>query len=235
MNPVPYLPIEWQQVSLRLDGIDRLTDINCTLSNGGITAIMGHNGSGKTLLLKLCAGLLSPTQGQIIWQQAIEPPQISYVPTHGVMLNHTVEKNILKPLEYHKVPNSTECCDEALKWANIEHLRHQSALALSTGEQQLVAVARAWALKPGVLLLDEPSANLDPGRQQSINQLIKQLSIECKIILSSHSVRQARELASDVILLKNGKLSTHLEADAFFDSAEFHLFSGINPAPKLCD
>ncbi|MGH1487636.1 MAG: ATP-binding cassette domain-containing protein [Cellvibrionaceae bacterium] len=222
-----YLPLRAQQVHLIFDKKTCLSNINLEIISDGITVIMGHNGCGKTLLLKLFAGLYKSTGGTVHWQQHPIPPQLTFVPQKAVLLSTSVENNILKPLLYHRIDNAAMRCQQALDWAGISYLSDQSAINLSTGEQQLVALARAWALDPKVLLLDEPSANLDPTRKQHIDHLVKQMSSSCKIILSTHNIQQARELATDIVLLEHGKLLTHLIADDFFSSAEFMTFSGI--------
>ena len=225
--PFQYLPLKVRQAHLAFNNKACLSGINLEIKTPGITVIMGHNGCGKTLLLKLFAGLYQSTSGHVHWQQQPTPPQLTFVPQKAVLLNNTVSNNILTPLLYHGLDNASMRCQKALDWAGISYLADQSANSLSTGEQQLVALARAWALTPQVLLLDEPSANLDPNRKQQIDHLIKHMSNSCKIILSTHSIEQARALGSDIILLEQGQLLTHLKGDDFFHSKAFIRFSGI--------
>ena len=158
----------------------------------------------------------------------LTPPELTMVPQKTVLFNTSVKQNIFAPLHYHRTDNADKRTKMALQWAEIEHLQNHAALHLSTGEQQLVALARAWALQPAVLLLDEPCANLDPVRKRKMDALILQLSHDCKIILSTHSIQQARQLANDIILLEHGKLLAHLEHTHFFDSAEFNPFLGVH-------
>ena len=148
------------------------------------------------------------------------------MPQQAVLFDRSVADNVLLPLQFHNIKNRQQILREALDWAGIGHLRAQRATMLSTGEQQMVALARARALSPKVLLLDEPSANLDPIRQKRINDLTKTLSDQCKIIMTTHSMQQARELASDILLLEQGKLVTHATAEDFFVSDVFKQFSG---------
>ena len=223
----PYLPLQLKEIELILDQTVCLSSINLEIDQAGITVIMGHNGSGKTLLLKLLAGLHHLSHGSVNWQQQPIPPQLTFVPQKPVLLNASVEDNILLPLRYHKAEQAERRCQQALEWAGIVYLSKQSAAVLSTGEQQLVALARAWSLSPKVLLLDEPSANFDPIRRVQIDKLIQQISNDCKIIMSTHHIQQARELATDIILLERGKLITHQMVDNFFSSPEFFTFSGI--------
>ncbi len=222
-----FLPLRFDNVRLNLGEKTCLKDISFSIENSEITVIMGSNGSGKTLLLKLCAGLLTPSNGNIYWQQQPQPPHITLVPPHAVLLNRTVVENIQIPLSYHRRENPFERSREALDWAGISHISKQVATTLSTGQQQLVALARAWALEPTILLLDELTANLDPTRRQEIDTLIQQLSKSCKIFMSTHSIQQAKKLASDILLLEDGKLLTHLTAESFFNSTDFKRFSEI--------
>ncbi len=227
MSDPTFLPLNLKNVGLDIGEKTCLSDISFSIENSGITVIMGSNGSGKTLLLKLCAGLLTPSHGSINWQELPQPPQITLVPPHAVLLNRTVIDNIQLPLSYHRRANIIERSRQALEWAGISHIGKQVATTLSTGQQQLVALARAWALEPNILLLDELTANLDPTRRQEIDMLIQQLSESCKIFISTHSIQQAKKLASDILLLDDGKLRIHSVAESFFDSAEFKRFSEI--------
>jgi tungstate transport system ATP-binding protein len=205
---------------------------------------MGSNGSGKTLLLKLLAGVIQVTKGNINWHKQPQPPTLTMVPAKAVLLNRSVWENIALPLRYNmhsdnkrasasKTNNDTvetknKIIDDALVWANITSLKQRQAKSLSTGEQQLVALARAWVLKPQILLLDEITANLDPVRTQKINALIHDLSSSCKIILTTHSIQQAKGLASDIMLLDQGCVLIHADTDTFFNSNELQHFLGLS-------
>jgi len=196
------------QASVVLDHKVCLNDTTVSFAGKGISIIVGSNGAGKTLLLKLCAGLISPFSGRCEWAQAITPPQLTWVPQKPVLLQRSVFDNLLLPLEKY-IENPHQRVNAALQWANIESLSHLPAVTLSTGQQQLVALARAWALQPQWLLLDEPCANLDPIRQQQINQLI--------IIMSSHHLTQVKDLADDIIFMQQGTVLATLPKDVFFN------------------
>lgn len=238
-----FLPVIFNDVELIIHTKTCLSEVNFTISNAGITVIMGSNGSGKTLLLKLLAGVMSATRGHINWHKQPQPPTLTMVPAKAVLLNRSVRENIALPLRYQTPSRSTRTfiskvdsdtvktrnntIDAALDWADIAYLQQRQAKSLSTGEQQLVALARAWALKPQILLLDEITANLDPVRTQKINALIEDLSSSCKVILSTHSIKQAKDLADDVILLEQGCIALHTDADTFFNSNELQQFLGL--------
>ncbi len=209
--------LDINQASVVLDHKACLNDVTVSFSGKGISVIVGSNGAGKTLLLKLCAGLLTPSSGQCEWAQPMTPPQLTWVPQKPVLLQRSVFDNILLPLEKY-IENPQQRVNAALQWANIESLSHLPAATLSTGQQQLVALARAWALQPQWLLLDEPCANLDPMRQQQINQLIMTLRDEgCRIIMSSHHLTQVKELADDILFMQQGTVLATLLKDDFFN------------------
>lgn len=232
MNRNDFLPISIKDIDLIINAKACLHDVDIEIHDKGITVIMGSNGSGKTLLLKLIAGVITPTKGLITWHRRPQPPELTMVPAKAVLLNRSVIDNIALPLRHVKhrkncQNNIGKIVDDALAWADIHYLKHRHAKSLSTGEQQLVALARAWALKPSILLLDEITANLDPVRTQKMNQLVQDLSQFCKIILTTHSITQAKALANDILLMEQGKALLHTEANHFFNSTEFQHFLAL--------
>jgi tungstate transport system ATP-binding protein len=221
-----YFPLQWKNVTLTFNDFTCLNNISFTIEAKGLTQIMGINGSGKTLLLKLCAGLLKPSSGSILWQQEPVAPKFTLVPQRPSLLDNTVEKNILLPLEKNGISHAQEKCHQAMEWAGIFSLKDKSSLKLSTGETQLVSLARAWALEPEIMLLDEPSANLDPSKKQEMDNLIQEMSKNCKIIMSTHSLQQAKALADDIIMLEEGKLVFQGSTENFFESSAFQRYMG---------
>jgi len=214
--------------SLVIDSRTCVDNVSMTIERQGITVIIGANGSGKTLLLRLIAGLLLPTSGQLKITPQLNYPQLAYVPSTPVLLDRSVWENIVLPLRIQMKNNPSRRTErkrstpesrtqEALQWANIESLAQQTAHSLSSGQQQLVALARAWALSPQLLLIDEPCANLDPNRQQHIESLICDMQSQCKVIMSTHNIRQAERLADDVVFLEEGKLLAHVSKKQFFN------------------
>ncbi|MGS2718438.1 ATP-binding cassette domain-containing protein [Eionea flava] len=235
--------ITLDKVSLALNGKHCLQDIDAHIEQTGITVIAGANGAGKTLLLQLLAGLQPSYTGRYLPSSTLTCPAMTYLPSTPVLLDRSVSYNIALPLiareknttrtksqwanhlfhSWKKRQQSqnqqiTARVDAALTWAGIESLEKQSALSLSSGQQQLVALARAWALSPTLLLLDEPCANLDPNRQQKIDDLLQAMSTDCKIILSSHTISQARRIADDILFLDQGNVISHLKHKEFFAS-----------------
>jgi tungstate transport system ATP-binding protein len=234
--------LSFHHVSLHIQGTLCLHELTLTLKPKGVSVILGANGAGKTLLLNLCAGLLSPSSGEITpcfaqlsannindninhainkngkKNSLLTHPNITLVPAKPVLLDKTVYQNILLPLQCNQVESAEDRCRAALEWADITSLSALPAHRLSLGQQQLVALARAWALAPQLLLLDEPCANLDPNRQQQIEHLIHALSESgCKIVMSSHHIAQAKRLADEIIFLDAGKLLAQVSTTDFFN------------------
>ncbi len=204
-------------------GMALLQGVDLTLPCDGITAIMGPNGAGKSTLLRLLAGLLEPTSGAIDWPAATsgEPVRRGFVFQRPVILRRTVAANIRHAVAPLKLPASkaAERLQAALEDCSLVHLADAPARRLSGGEQQRLAMARALARRPGVLLLDEPTASLDPAATAAIEQIV-QRSCETgtRIILVTHDAGQARRLADDVVFLHAGRACEHTPAPAFFDT-----------------
>lgn len=209
-------------VSYAPAGDPLLRDIELTIARQGITAIMGPNGAGKSTLLRLLAGLLNPTSGNIEWQhpdgnQLIER---AFVFQRPVILRRTVLANVrhaIAPLKLADKEVSIRL-EAALSTCNLEQLRDAPARRLSGGEQQRLAMARALARQPEVLLLDEPTASLDPAATKAIEQITRASADKgTKVILVTHDAGQARRLANDVIFLNAGQAVEHNQATSFFD------------------
>jgi tungstate transport system ATP-binding protein len=188
------------------------------------TVVLGPNGAGKSVLLKLCHGLLRPDAGSVRWA-GHAPDEVrrrqGMVFQRPVMLRRSVAGNLLHALSVRGIPRARRAAlaDEALQAAGLADLARQSARTLSGGEQQRLAIARAWVLKPDVLLLDEPTANLDPEATRIIEELILGFDAAgTRIIMTTHDIGQARRLASDVLFLHRGRLLEHSPAGRFFQA-----------------
>jgi tungstate transport system ATP-binding protein len=189
-----------------------IEDITAAFAPGPISVIMGHNGAGKSLLLKLCHGLIAPSAGTIDWngvpedQARLEQAMVFQKP---VMLRRSVAANIDYPLKLRKLPAGTRKTrvEQALTDAGLTRLADRYAPLLSGGEQQKLALARAWALKPQVMLLDEPTASLDPAATKDVEQLIRAIhGAGTKVIMTSHLIGQVKRLADEVLFLHAGRL-----------------------------
>ena len=216
------LPLELNAVSFSVGHQRLLKDVSCTLEAKDITIIVGPNGAGKSLLLRLCHGLLEPSAGAISWSGAAgrnPSPYQAMVFQRPVLLRRSVQANIEFALALRKVPRRRRraLVEEALSRAGLNRFAKTSARVLSFGEQQRLALARSWALRPQVLFLDEPTASIDPAATHVIEEVILAMKNEgTKIIMSTHDLGQARRLADEVMFLHRGRLMEKAAAPAFF-------------------
>jgi tungstate transport system ATP-binding protein len=199
-----------------------LRDVDLTIVKQGITAIMGPNGAGKSTLLRLLAGLLKPTSGNIEWHHPGGNRLIerAFVFQRPVILRRTVSANIRHAIAPLKLSDKEAAIrlEAALSTCNLQQLHDAPARRLSGGEQQRLAMARALARKPEVLLLDEPTASLDPAATNAIENIARQTADSgTKLILVTHDAGQARRLANDIIFLNDGQATEHSLATLFFD------------------
>ncbi|MGI9465354.1 MAG: ATP-binding cassette domain-containing protein [Aestuariivirgaceae bacterium] len=212
-----------EQVSFHMAGTPLLSDIDLSLLANGITVIMGPNGAGKSTLLRLLAGLLRATSGSIRWHCSDRPgtprPRQAFVFQRPVILRRTVEANIrhaIAPLRL-GADEAAQRLETALETCNLTHWRTAPARRLSGGEQQRLAMARALARHPDVLLLDEPTASLDPAATAAIEAITRRSAdTGTKVIMVTHDVGQARRLANDVVFINAGRATEHTFAQKFF-------------------
>jgi len=203
---------------------------NLSLSIGGegdavgISVILGPNGAGKSLLLRLLSGLLAPDAGQVTWG-GLRPNRaaqlrLGYVFQKPVLLRRSTLANLRYALAAKGISKQARNAkaDEALRRAGLLERADQAARLLSGGEQQRLALARALALEPEVLVLDEPTANVDPASTLAIERMIRSAAQEgTKILLVTHDLGQAQRLASEVLFLHHGRLLERTAAARFFD------------------
>lgn len=203
-------------------GNRRLLDIpELALSSDGITAIMGPNGAGKSVLLRVFHGLVTPASGRVKSGGSEHSPahlrQQSLVLQTPVLLRRTAEANVRFALRTRRLPT-----ERAIKLLTRVHLADKAripARRLSGGERQRLAIAQALAIEPSVLLLDEPTASLDPAATLMIEDILRDTAESgVRIVLVSHDASQARRLASEIIFLSKGCVVEQAKAKTFFDT-----------------
>jgi len=190
------------------------------LDGAGPTLIMGPNGAGKSLLLRLAHGLLSPTRGQVSWSGDGRPRQ-AMVFQHPVLLRRSALANLTHALAVNSTPRNARkgLALEALERFGLSASADTPARVLSGGEQQRLALARAWTLSPSVLFLDEPTSALDPAAIRAVETAVLEFHQRgTRIVMTTHDLHQARRLAGDVLFLAGGKLREHSPAESFFSS-----------------
>jgi tungstate transport system ATP-binding protein len=190
-----------------------LQQINLKIGAGGATVLLGPNGAGKTSLLKLIMGLVEPTAGEIVRASS----RMAFLFQKPVMLRRTVDANIAFAREAAGFSASADKIAALLEEVGLLHLRKQPARKLSGGEQQRLALARALAREPAVLLMDEPTASLDVAQTKLVEELIQRVVTRgVKVIMSTHDLGQARRLAQDILFLVGGRIVEHAAATDFF-------------------
>ena len=221
------LPLELRRLSLETSGRRLIDSVDLKVEEPGITVILGPNGAGKSLLLRLVHGLVAPTEGIILWGGKPMNDEIrrrqAMVFQKPVLLRRTSAANITYALGLRGVARSERKsrAQQALELAGLERHAFTPARVLSGGEQQRLCLARALSLEPEALLLDEPTASLDPASTLAIERLlIRAKHRGIKVIVVTHDVGQARRLAQDVIFLHHGQLIEHQPAGRFFEHPE---------------
>ena len=220
------LPLELRGVCFDSARQRLLKTISVRLASGPKTIILGPNGAGKSLLLRLCHGLIAPSAGEILWRGAAGRDPLRFqamVMQRPVLLRRSVAANIDFALSLRKIsrPLRRRLIDEALERTGLDAFARVPARVLSFGEQQRLALARSWALRPQVLFLDEPTANLDPAATHVMEEAITAMAAAgTKIIMTTHDLGQARRLADEVMFLHRGRLLERAGAVAFFAGPE---------------
>lgn len=214
------LPLTLDGAGFAVGGKALLSDISLTVRPGRRLVVMGANGAGKSLFLRLCHGLIDPTSGRRVWADGSTRAEAqAMVFQRPVMLRRTVAANLDYPLALKGLPRDqrAETVARTLDRFGLRALADRPARLLSGGEQQRLALARAWAMAPQVLFLDEPCSALDPSATRIIEEMIGQFSADgITIVMTTHDLGQARRLAQDVAFLHRGRLLEHQPAETFF-------------------
>ena len=214
------LPLVLDQVSFAVEGRTIIDRVSMEIAEGSRTIILGPNGAGKSVLMRLCHGLLRPTSGAIRWGGPGNGRQRqAMVFQRPVMLRRSALSNIVYGLKLAGVAREERelRARDVLEAVGLASVAERPARVLSGGEQQRLAVARAWALGPEVLFLDEPTANLDPGAVRDLESLVGQIHAGgTKIVMSTHNLGQARRLGDEILFLSQGRLVERTPVERFF-------------------
>tara|TARA_R110002110_G_scaffold284987_2_gene499235 strand:+ start:832 stop:1554 length:723 start_codon:yes stop_codon:yes gene_type:complete len=220
-GPASILPLRVQRLAFEAGGTCLLDDVSFNLQAGRRTVLLGPNGAGKSLLLRLCHGLLTPTSGEVHWafkgRESARRQAMLF--QHPVMLRRSAVGNITHALAAHGVPRAERLprAHAALALAGLSQVARRPARVLSGGEQQRLALARAWATEPEVLFLDEPTSSLDPTATRAVETLIEGFNAAgTKIVMATHDLAQARRIADEILFLHKGHLLESGDAESFF-------------------
>ena len=218
------LPIYIKDLSLILDERKILSSLNLSINSDDVTVIMGPNGAGKSIFLKILNGILTPTSGCITWNNKKQFSDTlntqAFVFQKPILLRRSVIANLDymdSVLGYKKKISK----DRLLEIVQLKKQKNQPARMLSLGEQQRLSLIRSLMLRPNLLLLDEPTANLDPASTKIIEDIILNLKMMgIKIIFVTHNILQAKRIADDIIFLNEGKMVEHLGKKEFFSNSK---------------
>ncbi len=216
------LPIVCAGVSVARGGTTLLSGVDLTVAAGTRTLVLGANGAGKSTLLRLLHGLVAPTVGRIAWGgRPLRPSRQAMVFQRAVLLRRSAAANIRYALELVGIRGDEADLriDDALTEAGLRALAARPARVLSGGEQQRLALARAWALRPEVLFLDEPTASLDPKAARAVEDIVRGIHAQgTTIVMTTHNLAQSKRLADNVIFLHEGRVAEQSSAEAFFNA-----------------
>lgn len=223
MNLMPAALVELRDCAVHFGATQALAPMRLQLRRGECVALVGANGSGKTTLLRLLHGQLhghtsqgsrraapGPVRGEVAQAMVYQRP---------FLLRMSVWRNLLLALWLAGVPRRERAARalQALQRVGLQAQRQRDARALSVGQQQRLALARAWAVRPQLLFLDEPTASLDPAARREVEALIGEFAAEgMTVVLSTHHLAQARRLAQRVLCLDQGHVVADLPVQRFF-------------------
>jgi tungstate transport system ATP-binding protein len=219
--PVSDLPLAFEDVSVLARGVTLVRGLTLQIGAGAPTVLVGPNGAGKSTLIRLAMGLVAPTSGRITWGGRADSDgrRRAMVFQRPVMLRRSAAANVAYAL--HAAGNAhagrAQRGAELLDQVGLAHVAARPARRLSGGEQQRLALARALARDPEVLLLDEPTASLDPAATKAVEDILQAVARSgVKIVMATHDLGQARRLAGDVVFLLRGELRERAAAERFF-------------------
>ena len=199
--------INLTNVSLSINNKSILNNINLSICNN-ITAIIGHNGAGKTSLLKVLSKIYAPSRGSIIFAKEFKTNKTSFLFQNSIFLNRTVKENLLHCMMVNNYDKTTrlEKIVRLMKEFNVYHLIDSNPQDISSGERQLISFVRGLLIDPQIYFLDEPFNNLDNANTDIIYSKMHELSKCVKIIFITHSQNDISALDPEIIKLKNGTI-----------------------------
>ncbi|MEJ8812653.1 phosphate ABC transporter ATP-binding protein [Variovorax ureilyticus] len=204
-------------IDVHFGRVQALSGTTLSINAGERVALIGANGSGKSTLLRVLHGLVPHSRGAFVSRASRRRQAMLFQRPH--MLRASVRNNVALALWLHGAPwaNAKREATVALARVGLAELADRNARTLSGGQQQRMALARAWVLQPDVLLLDEPTASLDPTAKRDVEALIADAAQGRTLVFASHNLGQVKRLASRVIYLEHGRLLADLPVHDFFN------------------
>jgi len=237
--------ISVRNVSKRFGEFDALDDVSIEIPDGSLTALLGPSGGGKTTLLRVIAGLETPDRGTVViagTDSTELPPQrrnVGFVFQHYAAFKHmTVFKNVAFGLSIRKEPKEKiqQRVMELLELVHIAHLADRYPSELSGGQRQRMALARALAVEPQVLLLDEPFGALDAQVRKELRTWLRRLHDEVHVTTAfvTHDQEEAMDVADLIVVIADGHIMQAGTPDELYDEpANEFVMSFLGPVTKL--
>jgi tungstate transport system ATP-binding protein len=209
--------MQLKAVDVHYGHVAALSQIDLRVPAGQRLALVGANGSGKSTLLRVLHGLVRPTSGSMLRDSAMRQAMVFQRPW---MLRASAWSNVTLGLWIRGTPwrQAKVQALAALARVGLSELALRNASTLSGGQQQRLALARAWSLKPDVLLLDEPTSSLDPHAKREVEALMEEFAADgMTLVFASHNLGQVKRLATRVVYLEQGRVMADLPVEQFFD------------------
>ena len=241
------MSIQVENVTKRFDGFTALEDVSITVPDGSLTALLGPSGGGKSTLLRVIAGLEQPDEGKVVISgenvtpQSVQERDIGFVFQHYAAFKHlTVRQNIAFGLKIRKVPRDEirPRVKELIHLVQLQGMAHRYPSQLSGGQRQRMALARALAVQPKVLLLDEPFGALDARVRKELRQWLRRLHDEVHVttIFVTHDQEEAMDVAEQIAVINDGRIEQVGEPrDLYEQPASEFVMSFIGPVNQVGD
>ncbi|GJD79733.1 ABC transporter ATP-binding protein [Methylobacterium gregans] len=201
MSAAPLIRLD--DIGLSLDGRRILDRLRLEIAAGGVTALIGPNGAGKSVTLRVIDGLLRPDSGVV----RVASRRRAFVFQRPALIRASAAANVALALKALPRRERAARVAEALARVGLAHRSRDAATRFSGGEQQRLALARAWAMRPDLLLLDEPTASLDPAATEIVEELLGAMArAGTTVVLVSHNLGQVARLAGTVLVLAAGRV-----------------------------
>jgi tungstate transport system ATP-binding protein len=225
-NKILNVSLQLEELEKTYRDVEALKAVSLSLQGNKIIVLLGVNGAGKSTLMRIVAGLENADSGQILFNcQKIGPKALREISTlvfqKTAMFTMNVYDNLAYGLKIRKVPKDiiSKKITDVLSEVRLSNFEKRRAKKLSGGEQQRVSLARAFMLNPNILLLDEPTANLDPNSATIIEKaIISKKSAERIIVMATHNLSQARRLADEIVHIYDGQIVEVAETEVFFEN-----------------
>ena len=209
-----YMIVETRNITKLFGKQKALDSISFSVNKGELVGFLGPNGAGKSTTMKIITGYLPQDEGDILidgqkvsGQNLEYKKQIGYLPEHNPLYTDLYVKEFLEiTAGFYHLKNKKQRIAEMIELTGLEIEQHKKIRALSKGYRQRVGLAQALIHDPSILILDEPTTGLDPNQLEEIRSLIRQISKEKTVILSSHIMQEVEAVCNRVLIINKGKI-----------------------------